>query len=327
MRAIRVTSFDGPESVLVADVPEPEPSHPQTPGSGVVIEVMAAGVAFPDVLMTRGEYQYKPELPFTPGIEVAGRVAAASPDAPFAIGDRVAAFTVHGGLAERAVAPVVSTFPLPEKLDWAEGASLVVNYHTAVFALASRAGLSKGERVVVHGAGGGLGSAALQVARGLGATTVAVVSSDGKERLALKAGAHHAVRVDAPWREATEAALGGKADIVFDPVGGDRILDSLRVLREDGRLVIAGFASGEIPEVKVNRLLLNNLSVVGAGWGAYIAALPDAAPPIGETVNRLVREGHARPLVTERFPLERAREALRLIERRGAAGKVVVELR
>lgn len=322
-----MTSLDGPGAVAVSDVPDPEPSHFTTPGSGVMIDVRAAGVAFPDVLMTRGGYQDQPDPPFIPGIEVAGTVAAASADCDLSPGDRVAAYSLIGGLAEQSVAPVHATFPLPGELDFSEGAGLVVNYHTACFALDHRATLRTGETVLVHGAAGGLGSAAVQVARGLGAAVIAVVSSAEKEGLARAAGATEAIRVDAPWPEAARELLGtGGVDIVFDPVGGDRALDSLRLLRPDGRYVVAGFTSGKIPEVKANRLLMGNMSVVGAGWGAYIGALPQAAGPIGEKVNRLVAEGHIRPAVGARFALEDAGEALRLIESRRALGKVVVEI-
>jgi NADPH2:quinone reductase len=177
----------------------------------------------------------------------------------------------------------------------------------------------------VHGAAGGVGTASLQVAKGLGARTIAVVSSEEKERVARKAGADEVVRSDGPWKDQVKE-LGG-VDVVLDPVGGDRFLDSLRSLREGGRLVVVGFTGGSIPEVKVNRLLLNNTEVVGAGWGAYVMTKPDVNREIGESVNRLVAEGVVRPLVGARFPLERASEALELIDGRGATGKVVLDVR
>jgi NADPH2:quinone reductase len=329
VRAAQVTSLDGPAAVVVADVPEPaEPSHPQTPGSGVVIDVHAAGVAFPDLLLTRGEYQLKLEPPFVPGVEVAGIVRAATPDTGFAPGDRVAAATGVGGLQEVAVAPGPGTFPLAERLSFAQGAALVMNYHTVWFALVMRAGLKAGETVLVHGAAGGVGTAALQVARALGARTIAVVSSDEKERVAREAGAHEVVRSDGPWRDEAKSLTGGEGvDLVLDPVGGDRFLDSLRALALDGRLVVVGFTGGAIPELRVNRLLLNNVSVVGAAWGAYIGRRPEAGIEIGAAVNRLVDEGHVTPIVGAELPLERVPDALRLLESRSATGKVVVSLR
>src|SRR6478735_7661941 len=328
MRAIQITDLSGPDSALeLVDVAEPEASHPMTPGEGVVVEVRAAGVAFPEVLQTRGEYQVKPPLPFVPGSEVAGIVRSATPDAGFAPGDRVAAFCMLGAFAEVAVAPDFMTFKLPDSLDFAQGAGLILNYHTAYFALKLRGRLVEGEQVLVHGAAGGVGTAALQIARGLGARTIAVVSSDEKEAVAREAGADAVVRSDGPWREQAVEASGGGVDLVLDPVGGDRFTDSLRSLREDGRLVVVGFTGGSIPEVKVNRLLLRNTEVVGAGWGAYVMPKPEVTRQIGAEIQRLIQGGFVRPPVGASFPLEDAGEALKLIDGRGATGKVVLEVR
>ena len=199
VRAAQVTSLDGPSAVALAELPEPaEPSHPQTPGSGVLVDVHAAGVAFPDVLLTRGQYQLKVQPPFVPGVEVAGVVRAATPDTGGEPGDRVAAYTGLGGLQEVAVAPGFTTFALAERLSFAQGAALVMNYHTVWFALVMRARLAAGETVLVHGAAGGVGTAALQVAEGLGARTLAVVSSDEKERVAREAGGTRSCAPTAP---------------------------------------------------------------------------------------------------------------------------------
>jgi NADPH2:quinone reductase len=325
MRAVVVSELEGPESIEIGEMPEPEASHALTPGEGVVIDVAAAGVAFPDVLQTRGLYQYKPPLPFVPGAEVAGTVRSAPEGSGLQPGDRVAAFTVLGGLAEVAVAPVHHTFRLSEALDMAQGAALIFNYHTVYFALAMRGRLAAGERVLVHGAAGGIGTAALQVAKGLGATTVAVVSSDEKERIAREAGADEVLRSDGPWKD--QVLESGGADVVLDPVGGDRFTDSLRSLREHGRLVVVGFTGGSIPEVKVNRLLMGNTEVVGAGWGAYVMGKPHVTREIGEAVGRLVEDGAIRPLIGARLPLEEAAEAMRIIDERRALGKVVLEMR
>src|SRR5215211_4083518 len=327
MRALQITELSGPLSALsVADLPDPEPDHPLTPGSGVVIEVHAAGVAFPEVLQTRGEYQYKPELPFVPGTDIGGVVRAAPDGSGLAAGDRVAACCMSGGFAEVAVAPAFLTFRLSDELDFAQGAALVMNYHTAYFALKLRGRLAEGETVLVHGAAGGVGTATLQVARGLGARTIAVVSSDDKERVAREAGADEVVRSDGPWKDEARELSGGGVDIVIDPVGGDRFTDSLRSLRENGRCVVVGFTGGSIPEVRVNRLLLNNIEVVGAGWGASVMEQPELERQIGAAVGRLVDEGHVKPLVGARFPLERAAEALQVIRPGGAAGQVVLEI-
>ena len=328
MRAVQIVNLDGPERALeLVDVPEPEPSHVLTPGAGVVVEVHAAGVSFPELLQTRGEYQLKPPLPFVPGSEVAGVVRSAPDTAGVRPGDRVAACCMLGGFAELAVAPEFLTFRLPDGLDFAQGAGLVLNHHTAYFALKLRGRLEAGESVLVHGAAGGVGTAALQVAKGLGARTIAVVSSDHKEQLAREAGADEVLRSDGPWKDqAKELTSGAGVDVILDPVGGDRFLDSLRALAEGGRLLVVGFTGGSIPEVKVNRLLLNNTEVVGVGWGGYAIRKPQLCRDIGEAIDDLVGRGFVRPLVGARYPLERAAEALALLDERGATGKVVLEL-
>jgi NADPH2:quinone reductase len=326
MRALQISQLDGPDAVQVVDVDEPAASHFSSPGEGVLIDVRASAVSFPDVLQSRGLYQFKPELPFVPGAEVSGVVVESS-DGRFEPGQRVAAMTLLGGMAERTVAPPAMTFALADELDFAEGASLVLNYHTVLFALKFRGRLSEGEWVLVHGAAGGVGTAALQVAKALGAQTIAVVSNDEKEKVAREAGADHVVRSGSAWKDEAKEISGGGVDVVLDPVGGDRFTDSLRSLRENGRLVVVGFTGGSIPEVRVNRLLLNNLEVVGAGWGAFVLGKRDINREIGEAVNRLVDEGFVRPIVGARFPLEQASDALKLIDERGATGKIVLELR
>jgi NADPH:quinone reductase len=327
MRAIQITELTGPDTALaLADVPEPEASHPMTPGSGVVVDVRAAGVSFPELLQTRGEYQLKPPLPFVPGAEVGGVVRSAPDGAPLAPGDRVAAFCGLAGWAEVAVAPAFFTFRLPDGWDFGQGAALVLNYHTAYFALKLRGRLVPGETVLVHGAAGGVGTAALQVARALGASTVAVVSTDAKERVARDAGADHVVRSQGAWKDEAKEISGGGVDIVLDPVGGDRFTDSLRSLREGGRAVVVGFAGGSIPEVRVNRLLLNNIEVVGAGWGAGVMGHPERITEIGGALQEMIDAGQIAPVVGARYPLEQAAAALRLLDGRGATGKVVLDV-
>jgi len=328
MKAVQVVELTGPDSALrLVDIPEPEPTHMLSPGGGVVVEVHAAGVAFPELLQTRGEYQVKPPLPFVPGSEVAGVVRSAPDDAAVKVGDRVAAFCALGGFAEVAVAPPFLTFALGGELDFAQGAGLILNYHTAYFSLVTRGRLRAGETVLVHGAAGGVGTAALQVAKGLGARTIAVVSSDAKQQVALEAGADHVVRSDGPWKDEVKELSGGGVEVVFDPVGGSRFTDSLRSLREGGRLLVVGFAGGSIPEVKVNRLLLGNTEVIGAGWGGYVMGRPEVNLEIGAAVNRLIEQGSVAPIVGERFPLERAADALRFLDERRATGKVVLDVR
>ncbi|QEC49454.1 NADPH:quinone oxidoreductase family protein [Baekduia soli] len=328
MRALQITELTGPDTALkLVDVPEPEASHPLTPGEGVVVDVHAAGVSFPEVLQTRGMYQIKPDLPFIPGSEVGGIVRSAPKGAAVAPGDRVAAFCMLGGFAEVVVAPSWLTFKVPDTLDFGQAAALVLNYHTAYFSLKTRGRLVAGETVLVHGAAGGVGTATLQIAKGLGARTIAVVSSDEKEAIAREAGADEVVRSDGAWKDEAKAWSDGGVDMVIDPVGGDRFTDSIRSLREGGRVVVVGFTAGSIPEVKVNRLLLTNTEVVGAGWGAYAMGKPELNLEIGAALDDLMASGAVRPIIGARFGMDRAADALNLLDGRGALGKIVLEVR
>jgi NADPH2:quinone reductase len=328
MKAIQITEESGPDTALeLVEAPEPEASHMLTPGEGVLVEVHAAGVSFPELLQTRGEYQMKPPLPFIPGSEVGGVVIGAPEGAAVKPADRVAAFCALGGWAETAVAPEYFTFPLGPDLDFAQGAALVLNYHTAYFSLRVRGRLKEGETVLVHGGAGGVGTASVQVARGLGAKTIATVSTEEKREVAERAGADHVVMIGDGWKDEVVELSGGGVDMVLDPVGGDRFLDSLRSLAEDGRLVVVGFTGGSIPEVRVNRLLLKNTEVIGAGWGAYVMGKPDMNREIGAAVSRLVEAGKVRPLIGQRFPLADAAQALHTLDERRAVGKVVLDVR
>jgi NADPH:quinone reductase len=328
VRAVEIFQLTGPATATrVVDRDDPAPAGTPVPADSVVIEVKAAGVSFPEVLQTRGEYQYKPELPFVPGSEVAGIVRSAAEGTGFAPGDKVMAFCLTGGFAEVVVAPAAMTFALPEGLDFVQGAALILNYHTAYFALVTRGRLKAGETVLIHGAAGGVGTATIQVANGLGARTIAVVSSDDKAAVAKATGASDVVRSNGPWKDEVLALTGGNGvDVIVDPVGGDRFTDSLRSLARTGRLVVVGFTGGPIPEVKVNRLLLRNTEVVGAGWGEYIMSTGLAyGAEVGIEIAKLAAAGHINPPVGARFPLERAGEALALLDDRQATGKVVVE--
>jgi len=328
MKAIQIVNEDGPDNALaIVELPEPEPSHMLTPGSGVLVEVHVAGVSFPELLQTRGMYQMKPPLPYVPGSEVGGVVVSAPPEASVKPGDRVAAFCALGGWAETTVAPEYFTFALPDELDFAQGAALVLNYHTAYFCLKIRGRLAAGETVLVHGAAGGVGTASLQVARGLGAKTIATVSTEEKRKVAEEAGADQVVMIAEGWKDEVLQLSGGGVDMVLDPVGGDRFLDSLRSLAEDGRLVVVGFTGGAIPEVKVNRLLLKNTEVIGAGWGAYVMGKPELNRQIGAAIAEMMRAGTVRPLIGQRFALEDAAQALHTLDERRAVGKVVLDVR
>jgi NADPH:quinone reductase len=316
MRAVQVVRLDGPASIEVRDVPEPTRTPQQ-----VLIDVAAAGVNFPDVLQTKGLYQYRPELPFTLGSEVAGTVREASDGSPHAPGDRVVAFTSNDAFAEAVAVDADHVLPLPDNVSFEAGAGLPMNYLTAHFALVVRGHLEAGQTVLVQGAAGGIGTACVQLAAALGATVIAVVSSDAKADVARAAGATHAVPVEG-FRDAVKE-LGG-VDLVVDPVGGDRFTDSLRCLRPLGRLLVIGFTAGEIPTVKVNRLLLNNIDVVGVGWGAYALARPGYAAGQWAELLPHLRSGALDPPLGARYPLEKAAEALAQIDERRVLGKLVL---
>ena len=311
MRAIQVTSLDGPKAVQLVDVPEP------VAGDGsVVVDVHVAGFNFPDVLMSRGEYQMKPELPFVPGSEVAGVRTDT--------GQRVAGFSVLGGYAEKAVCNEATLFALPDNVSFEAGAALLMNYLTVDFALVRRAELRPGQTVLVHGAAGGIGVATLQYAKVLGARTIAVVSTEEKGETARRAGADEVVLADGFLAAVKE--LGG-ADVVMDPVGGDRFTDSLRSLKPEGKLLVVGFTGGSIPEVKVNRLLLNNISVTGVGWGAWWMTQPAYLQEQWARLLPHLEDGSLDPLVGNVYPLVDAVDALLELDERRARAKVLLSTR
>lgn len=318
MRAVQVVRLDGPEAVEVRDVIAPVRGT-----DDVLIEVKAAGLNFPDVLQSRGLYQYKPELPFTIGSEVAGVVRGAPAGSSLQYGDRVAAFCTLGGCAEVVAVPAQFVFPLPQSVSFAAGACLPMNYLTAHFALLVRAKLRAGQTVLVHGAAGGVGTACIQLACALGARVIGVVSTAAKGEVARRAGASDAVLVEG-FRDAVKELTGGRGvDVVVDPVGGDRFTDSLRCLAAEGKLLVIGFTAGAIPEVKVNRLLLNNIDVVGVGWGGYALARPGYVAEQWTQLGQYL--GALDPVISATLPLEKASDALSLIDRREVTGKVVLE--
>ncbi len=322
MRAVQISSLDGPDSVTVADIDEPTARD-----GSVVIEVRAAGVAFPDALLTRGLYQYKPELPFVPGSEIAGIVRSAPADSGFSAGDRVAALTgLSDGMAEVAVVSPDTVFALPESVSLTAGAGLLFNDLTVYFALRERGRLAQGETVLVHGAAGGIGTSALRMAPVLGAARViAVVSSEAKADIARAAGATDVVLVDG-WKDAVKELTGGRGvDVVVDPVGGDRFTDSIRSLAPSGRILVLGFTGGEIPTVKVNRLLLNNVDVVGVGWGAWWMTRPGYLATQWAEIEPLLADGSLVAPEPSVFPVSDAAAAIASLENRTAAGKVVLD--
>jgi NADPH2:quinone reductase len=291
-----------------------------------LIDVKSAGVSFPDLLLSKGEYQIKPDPPFTLGSEGAGIVRVAPADSGLQSGQRVAFLTL-GAYADATLASPMMTFPLPDELSFDEGAALVINYHTVLFALRDRGQLKQGETVLIHGAAGGVGTAAIQVSKALGARVLSVVSSDEKAEVALGAGSDEIIFAGDEWRNRAKEMTGGKGvDVVVDPVGGDRFTDSLRSLAEGGRVLVIGFTEGSIPEVKVNRLLLRNISVVGVAWGAYVGTRPELAREIGDTVSAMAASGKIKPIIGAVHDLDAAADALRSLEERRATGKVVLRI-
>lgn len=320
MRAQQISELSGPDALKLVDLPDPEA------GGGVLIDVVAAGVSFPDLLMSRGLYQTKPPLPFVPGVEVAGTVLS-STSGEFQPGDPVMAVTMVGGFAEVAVAPPELTVPIPLGLSMDAAAGFILNYHTAYFALARRARLHEGETLLVHGAAGGVGTAAIQVGRGLGARVFGVASSAAKREVAIAAGAEDAGDSAEDWNAWIRDRTDGRgADVVFDPVGGDRFDASLRALAPEGRLVVIGFTEGRIPSVQVNRILFRNVDIVGAGWGAFLALEPQFFASAEAALEPMIQQGAVAPIIGATLPLERAGDALRLIENREATGKIVLTI-
>ncbi|HWJ80813.1 MAG TPA: NADPH:quinone oxidoreductase family protein [Nocardioides sp.] len=320
MRAVRVVSTTGPSDVVVEEVPDAEPG----PGE-VLVEVHRVGVSFPDLLLSRGEYQLKPEPPFTLGVDYAGVVVSGPGFEP---GQRVAGVGPYGGAAELVAAHPDGVFALPDGTSYDEGAALPMNYLTALFALAERGQVREGETVLVHGAAGGVGTATLQVAKGLGARTIAVVSTEEKAAFAKAAGADETVLVDG-FRDAVAQLTGGQgADVVLDVVGGDLFTDSLRSLAPQGRLLVVGFASGQgIPEVKVNRLLLNNVDVRGVGWGAYAMVRPGYMQAQWQQLLPMIESGVVAPPIGRLYDLDEFGQALADMDARATLGKSVVRVR
>jgi NADPH2:quinone reductase len=325
MRAVQVVTTTGPADIEVRDVAEPQPGP-----HDVLLEVHSVGVSFPDLLLSRGEYQFKPEPPFTLGVDFAGTVLdPGSPESSgFAVGQRVAGVNLNGGAAERVANPAIFTFALPDSLSYDEGAALPMNYLTALFALEERGGLREGETVLVHGAAGGVGTATIQVARGLGARTVAVVSTEEKAAFARAAGADEVV-IGPDFKDAVKELTGGKGvDVVLDVVGGQAFTDSLRCLAEQGRVLVVGFAAGQgIPEVRVNRLLLNNVDVRGVGWGAYAMTRPGYMQRQWHRLVPMIEAGTVKPPIGATYDLEGFGQALVDMDERRTLGKSVVRVR
>ncbi|MEU1688362.1 NADPH:quinone oxidoreductase family protein [Micromonospora sp. NPDC005707] len=324
MRAWRVTALGEPVDVLrLVDVTDP------TPGPGqLVVRVLASPANFPDVLMCRGEYQVKPDLPFTPGVELCGEVIALGAGVDgFAVGDRVlgGATLPHGGFAEFALLDAASTFPAPAALDDAEAAALYIGYQTGWFGLHRRAGLRAGETLLVHAAAGGVGSAAVQLGKAAGARVIGVVGGPEKVAVARALGADVVVdRRAEDFVEVVKAETGGRgADVVYDPVGGDTYQRSTKCVAFEGRILVVGFAGGRIQSAALNHALVKNYSIVGLHWGLYQRHDPAAVAECHRALTALAAQGALRPLVSERLPLAEVAAGVQRLADGSTVGRVV----
>lgn len=319
MRVVEVTDLTGPEGVRLGERPEPE-------GDGVLVAVKAVGLCFPDLLRTRGQYQDKAPIPYVIGQEFAGEVLSAPGGSQYAAGDRVAGMSSGvGAAAERLYADESLLARLPDSLSYEQGAGALFNYQTAIVAMEIRGRIKPGEVVLVHGAAGGTGTAVIQIAKANGATVIGVVSSDVKAAAAREAGADHIVRSDSEWKDAAlELTRGRGVDIAFDPVGGDRMLDTIRVLAYGGRWVVIGFTGGSVPQIPANRLLLKNVDVVGSYLSGYVKQVPNGRAIVMGRVRELIASGAIAPVVGATFRFDQGTAALNEMADRRARGKVVL---
>lgn len=321
MRAVVCRQLGPPEVLVVEERGAPAPG----PGQ-VLVEVEAVGVNYVDALFVSGEYQIKPPLPFVPGSEVAGvvRQLGEGVDA-VAVGDRVMAMPGLGGYADQVVLGARQVVPVPGDLDAPRAATFIQSYATALFALTRRTSLAEGEVVLVLGAGGGVGLAAIDVATALGARAIAAASTDEKRMLATVMGAEAAIDTTYEDLKARARELGdGGVDVVVDPIGGDAAEPALRALRWGGRYVVIGFAAGSIPRIPLNQVLLNNRTIVGVDWGAWSMRDPKAQGELLDELGALVAEGRLHPVAPTTYPLERAADALRDLLERRVTGKVAL---
>jgi NADPH:quinone reductase len=324
MRAVLCKEFAGPEKLVVEEVPAP----PLREG-GVRVKIRAAGVNFGDTLLVAGQYQDKPALPFIPGMEIAGVVGEVAPGVKhLKVGDRVLGSVGRGGFAEEVVADADAVHRIPDKMEFAAAAGFPVAYSTSHGAFLWRARLKPGETVLVLGASGGVGLTAVEIAKVMGATVIA--ASGGAEKLAVakRAGADHLIDYTSEnLRERVKEITGGRGvDVVYDPVGGDAFEQSLRSIAWEGRIIIIGFAGGQVPQIKANHVLVKNIDIVGFFWGSYRQHKPHLMAESLQQLFRWFEEGKLKPHVSHRLPMDRVKEALDLLKTRKSTGKVVLTM-
>ena len=321
MRAQVLVSETGPSGIELREVAEPVAA----PGQ-MVVDVRSCGVCFPDVLMSLGQYQIRPPVPYVPGLEVAGVVSSVPEGSRFAVGDRVIAAGALGGFGEKVLVHEASpVFAMHDDLSFDEGAALGINYQTALFALKTRAHTAPGEVVAVLGARGGIGAASILVAKAMGAKVIAVVHRTGAEQELRDLGADEVVQLTDGWGDEVLRLSDGGVDVVIDPVGGDVFDEALRTVAQDGRYVVVGFAAGGIPTVKLNRVLFRNISIVGAAWGAYLAGAPELPALLHDELMEMVDAG-LRPPVDAVYAFEDVPRALADLAEGKVRGKAVVRV-
>jgi len=324
MKALVCKQFGPPESLVLEEVPSPKP------GAGeVVISIKAASVNFPDVLIIQNKYQFKPPLPFSPGSELAGVVKEVGPGVSnVKPGDKVIAFTAFGAFAEEVKTEAARLLPLPEGMSYEEGASFILTYGTTDHALRDRGQLKAGETLLVLGAAGGVGVAALEIGKALGARVIACASSDDKLAVCRQHGADECINyASEDLRERIKALVGGKGvDVIYDAVGGPYSEPAFRSIAWRGRHLVIGFAAGDIPKLALNLALLKGASVVGVFWGDFTRREPQAFAESARQLARWYREGKLKPHVSTTFPLAQAAEAMNLLASRQAKGKVVIRI-
>lgn len=326
MKAVVCKQFGPPGALEYVDMPDPALGDGQ-----VLIDVKAAGVNFPDVLIIQGKYQFKPDMPFSPGGEVAGEVLAVGAGVTHVKpGDAVMALMIYGGFATRAVAEAASVVPMPPGMSFAQAAGFPLVYGTSLHALKQRAQLQSGENLLVLGAAGGVGLATVQLGKIMGARVIAAASTQEKLDVCRQQGADELINYtdDTPLKEQVKALTDGRgADVIFDPVGGDAFDQSLSCINWNGRLLVIGFAAGRIPEAAANRILLKGCSVVGVFWGRFAQQEePQCNQANFEQLLQWYVQGKFKPFVSKTYPLEQAVAALDDMNARKAVGKLVLEV-
>ena len=324
MKAYVCREFGPVESHKVEEIEDPRAEAGQ-----VVVDVKAAGVSFPDVLIVQGKYQFQPPFPFSPGGEIAGVISEVGEGVvDWKVGDRVIAMTGNGGIAEKVVAFEMTLMPLPETMDFKDGAAFPLNYGTTYHALKQRGQLQPGETLLVTGAGGGVGTTAIEIGKAMGAKVIAAASTEEKLEIAKNLGADETINYsDGELKEKVKALTDGLgADVIYDPIGGDIFLQCMRCVNWKGRVLVIGFASGPIPEVPTNLALLKGCSIVGVFWGRFTGAEPEENSKNFDELFALHAEGKLKPQITKSYSLDDAAEAISSLENRKATGKVVIEI-